>query len=267
MTRPSFQFYTKDWRSNSKLRRCSPAARGVWIDILCALHDSDEYGIARYPLRELASEVGASLAHCRELVDKGVLKGADEGVVDAFVYVPRSGRKDGPPVTLLPVQSGPLWYSSRMVKDEYVNTHRGEGTRFGEGKGESPKPSPTRRKGAGPSTASATASAEKENPPASLGPPTDAAKVPDLTAKDLVADGIDAKHARDWLRIRKAKHAPLTETAWTAVKAEAAKAGMTPAQAVKHAAESNWQGFKASWLKPGEAHAGASSGDVFAGAR
>ena len=51
MKRPSFQFYVADWRLDQKLRRCSPAARGVWIDILCLLHDSDEqYGVLRWPL-------------------------------------------------------------------------------------------------------------------------------------------------------------------------------------------------------------------------
>lgn len=70
-----------------------------------------------------------------------------------------------------------------------------------------------------------------------------------LTAKDLIAEGVDPKAAADWLTVRKAKKAPLTSTAWEAVKREAAAAGLTPAQAVKHAAESNWQGFKASWLQ------------------
>jgi hypothetical protein len=161
MSRPSFQFYTKDWRSNSKLRRCSPAARGVWVDILCALHDSDEYGVARYPLKELATEVGASMAHVRELVDKGVLKGNDAGTAEALVYVPRSGRREGPPVTLLPEQPGPIWYSSRMVKDEHVRTVRGEGSRFGADEGDAPKaprkPSPKPPLSDGSSTATATA--------------------------------------------------------------------------------------------------------------
>lgn len=166
MSRPSFQFYTKDWRSNSKLRRCSPAARGVWVDVLCALHDSDEYGIARYPLRELAQEVGASMAHLRELVDKGVLKGGDREFTEPLVYVPRSGRRVGPAVTLLEAQPGPLWFSSRMVKDEHVRTVRGgEAGRFGAGDGDddgdAPKPAKKRApippNGDGSSTATATA--------------------------------------------------------------------------------------------------------------
>lgn len=87
-----------------------------------------------------------------------------------------------------------------------------------------------------------------------------------LNAKHLVAEGVDLQIARDWLKVRKAKKAPLTQTAWDSVKAEAVKAGMTTPQAVKHAAESNWQGFKASWLTDvrGAKSAGA-NGDAYRG--
>lgn len=191
MNRPAFQFYTKDWRSNSKLRRCSPAARGVWIDILCALHDSDEYGIARYPLKELANEVGASIALLRELVEKGVLKGADQGAIDAFVYVPRSGRKDGAPVTLLPVQPGPIWYSSRMVKDEHVRTVRGEATRFGDDNGEppngAPKLAPKPPISDGSSTASPSPPPGKETSKLTLAPARPPAEPPDCPHREILA--------------------------------------------------------------------------------
>lgn len=48
----------------------------------------------------------------------------------AYIYVPRSGRRDGEPVTLVAEQEGPIWYLSRMVKDEYVRSVRGESSRF-----------------------------------------------------------------------------------------------------------------------------------------
>lgn len=179
MSRPSLQFYPKDWRANSKLRRCTPAARGTWIDVICALHDSDEYGIARYPLRELASEVGANLAHIRELVIKGVMKGDDKALTEPFVYVPRSGRRDGDPVTLIPPQPGPIWYSSRMVKDEYVRSVRIEGgSRFSEGDGEAPKPAPKPPLGDGSSSSTSSATAAIQDSGA-VAPPAGAA----LTAK------------------------------------------------------------------------------------
>ena len=70
-----------------------------------------------------------------------------------------------------------------------------------------------------------------------------------LTVSDLVAQGVDEQHAKDWMRVRKDKGAKtLTLTAWKTVKTEADSAGMTPAQAVKMSAENSWQGFKASWV-------------------
>jgi hypothetical protein len=139
MKRPAFQFYPSDWRNNANLRRCSPAARGVWVDIMCVLHDSDEYGIVRWPLIDLSNASNAPMKLIRELVEKSVLKGHDKRLQAPYIYTPRSGRCDGEPVTLIGIQDGPVWYSSRMVRDEYVRTIRGESTRFGEPKA-APKP-------------------------------------------------------------------------------------------------------------------------------
>lgn len=139
-SRPSFQFYPGDWTRNANLRRCSPAARGVWLDVMCLMHDQDEYGILRWPLKEIAQASGASLAHLRELVDKRVMKGVDKGDCEGFVYVPRSGRKDGEPVTLIVPQGGPIWYSTRMVRDEYVRTIRAESGANGAASKAAPKP-------------------------------------------------------------------------------------------------------------------------------
>jgi len=70
-----------------------------------------------------------------------------------------------------------------------------------------------------------------------------------LSVDDLVADGVDPIHAKDWFTARKAKGAKkLTRTAWDAVKSEAEKAGISAADAVRHAAENSWQGFRASWI-------------------
>jgi hypothetical protein len=41
---PSFQFYPGDWLTDPKLNLCSPATKGVWIDLLCHMHLSDERG-------------------------------------------------------------------------------------------------------------------------------------------------------------------------------------------------------------------------------
>ena len=130
MKRPAFMFYPKDWRNNAKLRRCSAAARGVWMDVLCLLHDSEEdYGAVRWPLKDLAKAAGASMLHVRELVEKRVLKGADTGLV-TFDFTPTHAGQRGTPVVLLSSDSGPLWYCSRMVRDEWIRQRRGQASRF-----------------------------------------------------------------------------------------------------------------------------------------
>lgn len=142
MKRPAFQFYPADWRNNAKLRRCSWGARGVWIELMGLMHDSDHYGVLRWSLKEIAQALGAPIALVRELVEKGVLYGAEAGACEPMIYTPVSGRKQGDPVELIAAQDGPIWYSPRMVRDEYVRTKRGENSRFGASNGDDPNPSP-----------------------------------------------------------------------------------------------------------------------------
>lgn len=69
-----------------------------------------------------------------------------------------------------------------------------------------------------------------------------------LSVDQLVAENVDRQHAEDWLAVRAKKSLPLTRTAWDDIKAEAAKAGMSPAEAVHTAASNTWGSFKAKWL-------------------
>lgn len=140
---PAFQFYPADWQGNANLRRCTHEERGIWMDVLCILHDSQrgEYGMVRWTIADIANAVGTTPKKLHGLVAKGVLKGSDTDVA-AFVYRPRSARQDGEPVTLIAAQKGPLWYSSRMVKDAYVRHRRGAQTRFESSPHTSPKASP-----------------------------------------------------------------------------------------------------------------------------
>lgn len=131
MKRPSFQFYPADWKANAKLRRCSDAARGAWMDVLCLLHDSDEYGVIRWPLADIARAAGVPLKLVKELASKDVFKGCDKGI-SGFEFTPRHAGKDGDPVTLIEQTDQPCWYCSRMVRDEHIRTKRGNGSRFTE---------------------------------------------------------------------------------------------------------------------------------------
>lgn len=132
MKRPAFQFYVESWMANAKLRRCSWAARGVWAAVLCTMHDSDEYGILRWPLSEIAQSIGCPPRLLSEVVVKGVMKGSDHEH-EGYIYRPRHAGKEGAPVVLIEPGDGPCWFSSRMVRDEYVRTKAGVSTRFRSG--------------------------------------------------------------------------------------------------------------------------------------
>jgi len=165
MSRPSFQFYHGDWRRNAKLRRCNHLQRGIWLEIMCLMADEDEFGILRWPLADIANAVPCRIAELRTLVEREVLKGADRGeTCRPLIYTPRHAGKDGTPVTLIPEQPGPIWYSSRMVRDSYIASIRGKGSRFGE----SPKAAPIQRTGDGPSASSSSSSAEESTTSAAL---------------------------------------------------------------------------------------------------
>ena len=64
----------------------------------------------------------------------------------------------------------------------------------------------------------------------------------------LLAENIDEQLASDFIAIRKAKNAPLTQTALDGILREANKAGLTLENALRICIERNWQGFSASWL-------------------
>lgn len=66
----------------------------------------------------------------------------------------------------------------------------------------------------------------------------------------------------DFVQIRKAKKAPITETAMDAIRSEADKAGYTLEQALSECCARGWQGFKASWIKRDETESRAAVGGV-----
>jgi hypothetical protein len=56
----------------------------------------------------------------------------------------------------------------------------------------------------------------------------------------------------DWIAVRAKHKAPLTQTAWDGLKAQAEKAGISVARAVEICAVKGWRGFDASWGWPGK---------------
>lgn len=110
--RPAFQFYPGDWLRDTALRSCSIGARGLWIDMLCLMHEGEPYGHLKVSNKiikvdVLARMVGESLSRVRswltELEEAGVYSVDDEDCI----------------------------YSRRMVRDEALRDSRAAGGKEG----------------------------------------------------------------------------------------------------------------------------------------
>lgn len=112
MKRPSFQFYPADWRRDAALQSCSVAARGLWIELMCVMHDCDPYGVLAVNGRPMST---AQLARLVGEQEKAVVRMLAE-LEDAGVC---SRDKEG------------RLFSRRMVKDERVREVRAAGGQAG----------------------------------------------------------------------------------------------------------------------------------------
>ncbi len=127
MRRPSFQFYPADWQSNIKLRRCNFNLKGIWLEVMCLLHDSDKYGLLKWPLQEIANCVKCDKKELEHLITYGILKGSDKDG-DKVSFSDTFSQRKGHPIQVMLIDDvAPLWFSSRMVRDEYIRNKRGEG--------------------------------------------------------------------------------------------------------------------------------------------
>jgi len=112
MKRPSFQFYPGDWLRDAALRSCSLAARGLWMDMLCYMHEGSPYGYLKVKDKvilpaNLARMVGLTLQETEgclsELREAGVFQEDSEGAI----------------------------FSKRMIRDEDIRNKRATGGHLG----------------------------------------------------------------------------------------------------------------------------------------
>ena len=96
---PWMQFYTQDWMGDAGLRMCSIAARGLWMDMLCIMHDAEPYGHL---------VINGHALNDRQLA---VIAGITE---DELVTLKSELEVSG----VYSVSSKGVIYSRRMVKDE-----------------------------------------------------------------------------------------------------------------------------------------------------
>jgi hypothetical protein len=125
--RPAILFYPGDWLRDTGLRLCSIEARGLWMDMICYMHDCVPYGYLKVNHKvihdvNLASMIGVNLdilqRLLKELIDFGVCGVDGEG----------------------------CYFSRRMVRDEELRLKRASGGHLGGNpnlkkvKKEAPKP-------------------------------------------------------------------------------------------------------------------------------
>lgn len=106
MKAPAFQFYPADWRKDPGVQALDFFSRGVWIEILCLMHESNERGVlllngAAMPEEALANILG---------LDK---QNFDDALTKIKAYgVAKVRQSDG------------ALYSKRMVDDEKLTQIR-----------------------------------------------------------------------------------------------------------------------------------------------
>ncbi len=88
--RPWMKFYPSDWRADQSLRIVSLAARGLWIECLCIMHEAPRRGhllIGSNPVSNeaLARAIGATEEEVRDLINEllaaGVCDRSRDGVI------------------------------------------------------------------------------------------------------------------------------------------------------------------------------------------
>lgn len=183
MKRPAFQFYPGDWLRSTDLRSCSVGARGLWIDMLCLMHDGNPYGYLKVKDKvilpvNLASMVGETLDQTaiwlQELENSGVFSRKNECI-----------------------------FSRRMVRDEKVRESRAKGGALGGNPAlmNGHKVNLTANLGITPASAVAVASASaKQKPKAEKHP-------------FVIPEDIDTDLWQDFLGMRRSIRKPATDRA------------------------------------------------------
>jgi hypothetical protein len=230
MKMPALQFYPADWRKDPGVQSLGFFERGVWFEMLCMMHESEERGVlllngTPMPEEALANVLGLD----NQILTTTLTKLTTYGVAKL--------RQDDGAI-----------YNKRMVEDEKLCKVRREAGK----KGGNPlllnqKPTTIVNQKPTPSSSSSSSSSSSKSKEKSKALVEPEAQPKKTALARLLELGVDPQVANDWLQVRKAKRAPLTETVLADLKSEANKAGITVARAVSICAKKSWQGFNATW--------------------
>jgi hypothetical protein len=109
--RPAFQFYPSDWRTDPGLRLCSIPARGLWIEMLCIMHEGSPYGSLTRAGRPITDDMLARLV--------------GDAVEDVTAWREELREQD------VYSEDGGIIFSRRMTRDEALRNARAAGGPLG----------------------------------------------------------------------------------------------------------------------------------------
>ena len=131
MARPWMKFYPVDWRADPRLRLCSLAARGLWIDLMTYMHEGEPYGHLTIdgvppPTDGIAALVGRPVNEVRkalaELEARRVFDRAESGAIVSRRMVRDKERSDEGRE-----QVAKRWGHGPPGRDPNRSTDRGDG--------------------------------------------------------------------------------------------------------------------------------------------
>jgi hypothetical protein len=214
MSAPWLKFYPSDWRADPALRMCSIAARGLWMEMLCIMHEATPRGSLRINGRPVSDRQMATLAGVTdvaplfgELEDAGVFSREEDGTI----------------------------YSRRMMRDEEKAAQDKANGKQGGNPTLKPMVNPT-DKAQIPEARNQRSEEKKDRAPAAPTPCQELESV------------LDHEHAQAVVDHRQRLKKPLTAYA---AKQLASKLSKAPdANVAADAMIANgWQGFEAGWLE------------------
>lgn len=179
MKRPAFQFYPGDWQRNIELRACSVGARGLWIEMICIMHQAEPYGYLVLNGKPITPTKLANITGGATLAE--VTRWLAELQEEAVFSIDAEGRM----------------FSRRMVRDEELRTERAEGGKLGaehgiKGKDHGQKGGRPRNK-EGSDKPPIGAQADGVNHPPLEPPPSSSSSASSSTSKNRVEDSAHAR--------------------------------------------------------------------------
>lgn len=221
MKRPSFQFYPADWLRDTALRSCSTGARGLWIDMICWMHEGSPYGHLKVGNKvilppNLARMVGETL---------DVVEGWLQELRSANVF---EQHEDGTIV------------SRRMIRDEYLRNTRAAGGKLGG--------NPMLKVNLPPNLEDNQEVDEKDK---QIPTPSSSSSSSSSSSKKIQIQRPEDVTEDTWqtfIAARKLAKAVVSDRVLESIRKEAAKAEMSLDAALCEMCARGWRGFKAKWV-------------------